>query len=120
MQRAALPRLLSRIALAACFLGFGIWEIVAPRLWTSYLPSFLAGFHPIFFVEVHGIVLTMVAIGVLTGYAQRFFTGLAALLLLNICIELFLQEGFTDTFIRDASLFLFALALHAEAYAHHR
>jgi hypothetical protein len=116
MLKIPLPLLLARLALAACFLGFGIWEIVAPNLWTIYIPSFLQGFYPILLIELHGIALTVAALGVLSGYFPRFFTGLSALLLLEITVEILIQEGFTDVFIRDLALFLFACSLFASSY----
>ncbi len=115
MFRIPLPLLLARLGLAFCFLGFGIWEIVAPTLWTTYLPEFLSGFHPVLLIELHGIALTVSALGVLSGYFPKFFTGISALILLDICIEIFLQEGFTDVFIRDIALLLFTCALFADA-----
>lgn len=110
-----LPLWIARIALAATFLGFGVWEIIAPTLWTTYLPAFLQGDNGPTFVLVHGIALTAVAIGVLSGYFARFFTGIAAFMLGHIWVEIYIQEGFTETFIRDTGLFLFGCALFAQA-----
>ncbi len=116
MFKVPLPLLISRIALAACFLGFGIWEIVSPSLWTTYLPGWSSGIaDPILLIVIHGIALTVAALGVLSGYFAKFFTGLSVLLLLEICIEIWFQEGFTETLIRDIGLLLFTCALFAEA-----
>jgi hypothetical protein len=116
MRTPPLPVLLARLGLAFCFLGFGIWELVAPRLWTAYLPSYLSTFHPIALILIHGAVLTFAALGVLSGWRPKFFTALAALVLFDICLEVFLQDGFTDVFIRDIGLLLFTLGLTAEAW----
>ena len=120
MWKIPLSLLVSRLALAFCFLGFGIWEISAPKAWTSYLPAFLQNFHPIVLIELHGIALTVAAIGVLSGYYKKFFTALSALLLLDICLGVFLQEGFTDIFIRDIALLLFTCGLVADAFSKKR
>lgn len=106
---------MAKIALASCFLGFGIWEVVSPNLWTIYLPEAVRDFYPIQLVFLHGVVLIVVALGVLSGKMQRFFTAVATLILLNICIELFLQDGLTETLIRDVALLLFTLALFIDA-----
>ncbi len=116
MRLPPLPQLLSRLALAACFLGFGVWELLAPSQWTTYLPAFLAGTAPIALVIAHGVALSAAALGVLSGYAPRFWWTLSTLLLLNITVEILLQEGFTDVFIRDAALSLFAAAHAAAAF----
>ncbi len=117
MLKTPLSTILARIALAFCYLGFGIWEIISPKAWTTYLPAFLKTMNPILLIEVHGIALTVAALGVLSGYFQKFFTAFSVLLLLDICVEIFFQEGFTDIFIRDVSLLLFACALFAGAFA---
>lgn len=117
-MRTTLPVLLSRLGIASCFLGFGLWELIAPRLWTSYVPEFAGAIIPaVTLVTVHGILLTATALGVLSGKLPRFFTGLAVLMLLEICIDIFVQEGFTDILIRDIAILLFAAALFADAVA---
>lgn len=115
MRFPPLPLFLARLALAVTFLGFGLWEIIAPNLWTMYLPEFLKEFYPQQLVLVHGILLTVTALGVLSGYYARFFTGLAVLLLLEVTGGIWIQEGFTEIFIRDMGLLLFASSLFARA-----
>lgn len=115
MVKIPLPLLLGRLALAFCFLSFGIWEIIAPSWWTSYIPGFLNGIDPIMLVLAHGIALTIAGLGVLSGYFPRFFTGLSALMLLEISVEILMQEGFSDVFIRDVALLLFTCAMFAQA-----
>lgn len=115
MRNIPLPLLLARLALAFCFLSFGIWEMIAPSWWTSYIPSFLSGINPIMLILTHGIALTVAGLGVLSGYFPRFFTGLSALMLLEISVEILVQEGFSDVFIRDVALFLFTCALFVQA-----
>lgn len=117
-MHASLPIFLARLGIASCFLGFGIWELIAPNLWTAYVPEFAGAIvDPTLLVSMHGVVLTVTALGVLSGKLPRFFTAVATLILLEICIDIFLQEGFTDIFIRDVSILLFAAALFADAVA---
>lgn len=109
---------LQRVALAFCFLGFGIWEFIAPRIWTAYVPqeaTMIASAQTLVFI--HGVALTIAGLGILSGYAQRFFTTLSTLILLEICVTIGLQEGFTDIFIRDAALLLFSAAMMAQAFS---
>ncbi len=115
MQTTTPSVVLSRLGVAFCFLGFGIWEILSPSLWTTYLPEMLKDMQPLLLIKMHGIVLTVVGLGVLSGYARSWFTALATLLMLDVCIEIFLQEGFTDVFIRDGALLLFTAALFIDA-----
>lgn len=108
----SLPRLLARLGVAFCFLGFGIWEITNPNLWTVYVPEHALIFgDPVRLVFIHGIVLTVTAFGVLSGFFARFWTGLATLILIDLCITIWVQEQFTDVFIRDVSLLLFTASL---------
>lgn len=112
-----LPKFLARLGVASCFLGFGVWELVAPTLWTTYVPAFAGSMmNPVTLVLIHGALLTIAALGVLSGRHATFFTGLSFLIMLEICFEIFFQEGFTDVFIRDVSIFLFTAALFADAY----
>ncbi len=116
MFNLSLSDLLAKAALAFCFLGFGVWEIISPRLWTAYLPSYLQNVYPLFLVQAHGVALTAVALGVLSGFWPKVFWGLATLMLLNITLEMFLQDGYTEVFIRDGALLLFAAALLAKTF----
>ena len=117
MRSPSLSQALSRLAVAFCFLGFGIWELISPITWTSYVPAFVQNFlDPVILVLVHGIVLTVSGLAVFSGWKSRFFTGLSALIMLEICIEIFLQEGFSDIFIRDMAIFLFIAAMVAQTF----
>jgi hypothetical protein len=116
MRLPPLSTLLTRAALAFCFLGFGLWELISPRLWIIYVPEYMSQIaDPAMLVFVHGITLTVTALGVLSGWFPRFFTAVASLIMLEICIEIWVGEGFTDVFIRDVAILLFAAAMFAEA-----
>lgn len=118
MNRANLARRLNSLALIFCFLGFGLWEIVKPAYWVGYAPDFASKLGDILLlIRVHGIVLTVIALGILWGRFRVLFTGLAVLILLEILVTVWFAAGFGETFIRDVTIFLFVLGLHAEAHA---
>ena len=118
MRLPPLSVLLTRFALAFCFLGFGVWELIQPRMWITYVPTSLASvMNPSTLVLTHGIALTVTGLGILSGWMPKLFTGLATLIMLEICVEIFLQEGFTDIFIRDVSILLFTSAMFAKAWS---
>lgn len=104
-----------RLGIATCFLGFGLWELIAPSLWKDYLPAFTRGAYEIPLVQFHGALLTIVALGVLSGYWRKLFTGLAMLMLLEVCVAIGFDEGFSDTLIRDVGLLLLACGLFVDA-----
>jgi hypothetical protein len=111
-----MSRWIANIALAGCFLGFGLWEISDPAYWVAYAPESLSTIaDPKLLVLLHGIVMSIVAIGVLSGYAHRFFLILSVLILLEVLGTVWFTIGYGDIFIRDAALFLFAVAMLADA-----
>ena len=113
------PRFLARLALAFCFLSFGLWEIVDPASWESYVPFFVVQTlgNVELLVRLHGIALTIVALCVLFGVYLRVFTIIAALMIGEIVAALWLEGGgFTETFIRDVTILLFILAMVADAW----
>lgn len=120
MRLPPLPVLLPRLAIAFCFLSFGIWELVHPTLWTVYVPPFLnAVARPTSLVFLHGVVLTVTALGVLFGYAARFWTSVAVLIMLELCIMIGWEEGFSDVFIRDVAILLFTAGLWSGTWNRH-
>lgn len=118
MNRALFAQRLRYFTLAICFLGFGVWEIVKPSYWVGYAPDFASKFGNVsLLIVVHGVVLTVIALGILWGRFRVLFTGLAVLVLLDILFTVWFAAGFGETFLRDVTIFLFALALHLEAHA---
>lgn len=114
MRFPPLPLLLLRLAIASCFLGFGIWEIVGPNLWTAYVPAFAAAVVDAkTLVFTHGIVLVAVAAGILSGWRPRVWSALAVLVLVELCVTIAMDEGLTDVLIRDIALLLAAGSLFA-------
>jgi hypothetical protein len=112
-----LPRILGQLAIAFCFLSFGIWELVAPNLWTMYVPSLISAMIDAkLLVFVHGIVLTIIGLGILSGFYRWLFLGLSVLVMLEICLSLILDEGFTETLIRDGAILLFILGHFVDSW----
>ena len=113
------PRLLGQLAIAFCFLSFGIWETIAPNIWTVYVPAFMSAMVDAkMLVFVHGIALSIIGLGVLSGFYRAFFLGLAVLVMLEITTSLIFEEGFTDTLIRDGAILLFILGMFVDSWQH--
>ncbi len=120
-MRIPLSLVFQRLALAFTFLSFGIWELRAPQIWSSYVPRSIAAFGDVqALVLIHGASLCIVALGVLSGWFQRLFTTVGALMLAHLCFIMWSGEGFSDVFIRDVGLFLFACGLCADAWVNRR
>ncbi len=121
MRSPSLSVVLARLGIASAFLGFGIWELIVPNWWTTYVPAFASSILPATTVVlIHGVMLTVTGVAVLAGWLPRLFTTVAALIMLEICLEIYIQEGFTDIFIRDVAIFFFAAAMVAHEFAEHR
>lgn len=105
------------LAIAFCFLSFGIWELLDSHLWIGYVPAFASNIlDATLLVQIHGVALIFVALGVLSGFYPKVFLGLSILLMLEICFTLIFEEGFTDTFIRDGAILLFIIGLFVEQW----
>jgi len=101
-----------RLSLAFVLIVFGIWEIIQPVYWNYYLPRFIGKLaNANILVVIHGFLILALGIAVLVGAYLRISSGLAALMILAILVELVASTGFTDIFVRDVTIFLLALAL---------
>ncbi len=112
MDRNNARHVLTRISLAIVFIGIGIWEILQPSHWSSYIPNFLtfiAG--AITLTMAHGVVLVIIGLAVLLGVYLRIAAALAVLMMIFIIISLLLSLGFTSIAIRDIAILLIAGAL---------
>jgi hypothetical protein len=117
MQLPTLSLFLARLGVVFCFVAFGIWELQAPDIWSTYVPGYMAAIAPLtLLVQIHGVVLLVIALGVLSGVWPRLWTLLATLVLAELCLVVFEGEGFSDVFVRDVSLLLFSAALTAQAW----
>lgn len=112
MKNDQIRHILSRLALATIFVGFGLWEIIQPAYWTAFVPSFLSGVAPaVTLVLLHGIVLLVVGVAVLLGFYLRISSILAVLVMVEIIGTLMFESGFTDLVIRDVVVLLLAMSL---------
>jgi uncharacterized membrane protein YphA (DoxX/SURF4 family) len=101
-----------RVLLGLVLAWFGYHELVAPQLWTGYVPgvsttSDLA----VAAVLAHGWVLVMLAVAIVAGVALRLAAAAAALLLLQIVITLTATGGLTDLTMRDLGVLGLAVTL---------
>lgn len=103
---------LGRVLLGLALAWFGYHELVAPQLWTGYVPGVhtASGF-AIALVLIHGWVLLMLAVAIIAGIALRLAAALAALLLLQIVITLAITGGLTDLTLRDVGVLGLAVCL---------
>jgi len=106
---------LGRVMLGLVLAWFGYHELVAPQLWTGYVP--LAGTTSavaVALVLAHGWVLLVLAVAIIAGIALRLAAAVAALLLVEIIISLTVTGGLTDLTLRDVGVLGLALALTGE------
>jgi len=102
----------ARVLLGLVLAWFGYHELVAPRLWTGYVPGVAASSQvAVVMVLVHGWVLLMLAVAIVTGLALRVAAALAALLVLQIVITLTVTGGLTDLTLRDVGVLGLAICM---------
>jgi predicted acyltransferase len=102
----------ARVALGLVLAWFGYHELVAPALWTGYVPvlsptSTLA----VLAVLAHGFVLLLLAAALVTGVAHRAAAACAAVLLAEIVVALAVTGGLSDIVLRDLGVLGLSLAL---------
>ena len=104
--------ILTRLAVAQVLIIFGIWEIVQPVYWNSFVPTFVSSFMNInLFVQLHGIFILILGIAILIGAYLRISTALAALTTLAVIVFLLVSSGFSDIIVRDIVIVLAAASL---------
>jgi uncharacterized membrane protein YphA (DoxX/SURF4 family) len=112
-KTAEIRHLLTRLSLAVIFLGIGIWEVVQPSYWATYVPSFVAKIaNPNLFLLVQGSILIIIGAAILVGLYLKLFSALAAVMMAAILIALITGFGFTDLIIRDLAVLIIAIALY--------
>lgn len=111
MDRNNLRHILTRLAIAVLFLGFGIWEIIQPGYWVAFVPTQLASLGAVTLVTVHGIILLAIGLAVLLGIYLRIAAILATLVMIEIMATLVIESGFTDLVIRDAVVLILAASM---------
>jgi uncharacterized membrane protein YphA (DoxX/SURF4 family) len=101
-----------RVLLGLVLAWFGYHELVQPALWTGYVPfvhAVSAG--AVALVLAHGWVLLVLAVALIAGIAARAAAGLAALLLTQIVIWLWISAGLSDLTLRDVGVLGLALCI---------
>jgi uncharacterized membrane protein YphA (DoxX/SURF4 family) len=102
----------ARVLLGLVLAWFGYHELVAPRLWTGYVPGVGASSQvAVVMVLVHGWVLLVLAVAIVTGLALRLAAAFAALMVLQVVITLTITGGLTDLTLRDAGVLGLAICL---------
>ena len=104
--------ILTRLAVAQVLIIFGIWEIVQPVYWNSFVPAFVSSFMNInLFVQLHGIFILILGVAILIGAYLRISATLAALTTLAVIVFLLISSGFSDIIVRDVVIVLAAASL---------
>jgi uncharacterized membrane protein YphA (DoxX/SURF4 family) len=101
-----------RVLLGLVLAWFGYHELVAPGLWTGYVPGVTAASQvAVVLVLAHGWVLLVLAVAIVAGVALRLMAAVAALLVLQIVITVIVSGGLTDLTLRDVGVLGLAICL---------
>lgn len=101
-----------RILLGVVLAWFGYHELMAPLVWTGYIPVLSTTSHLAeVLVLIHGWVLLVCAVALVCGVVPRMAAGLASLLLLEIVISLTVSGGLSDLVLRDVGVLGLSIAL---------
>ncbi|MHB1874118.1 MAG: hypothetical protein ACYCPF_04590 [Streptosporangiaceae bacterium] len=103
---------IGRVALGLVLAWFGYHELVAPQLWTGYVPLISStSTFAIVLVLVHGWLLLLLAIATVAGVLLRLSAAISAVLLAEIIVSLTVSGGLTDISLRDVGVFGLAVML---------
>jgi uncharacterized membrane protein YphA (DoxX/SURF4 family) len=104
--------ILTRLAVAQVLIIFGIWEIVQPVYWNSFVPQFVSNFMNInLVVQLHGAFILILGAAILIGAYLRISAALAVLTTLAVIVFLLISSGFSDIIVRDIVIVLAAASL---------
>jgi len=102
----------ARALLGLVLAWFGYHELVAPGLWTGYVPLLSPTSNVAeVLVLLHGWALLVLAAALIVGVAPRLAAAVAALLLLQIVASLAISHGFSDLVLRDIGVLGLSLAI---------
>ena len=102
----------ARVLLGLVLTWFGYHELVAPLLWTGYIPVLSATSHVSeVLVLAHGWVLLVLAVALVAGIAPRLAALVAAVLLFEIVVSLAVAGGLSDLVLRDVGVLGLALSV---------
>lgn len=102
-----------RFALGFVFLVFGIWQIIQPSYWTSYLPLWTKNFNQEILMRINGFFDFFVGLGLILGFYPLIFSALAILHLIGVIFTLGI---FNDIAIRDIGLLILAIGIFLEEF----
>jgi uncharacterized membrane protein YphA (DoxX/SURF4 family) len=103
---------IARVLLGLVLGWFGYHELVAPGLWTGYVPVLSASSNLTqVLVLAHGWVLLVLAVALVAGIGPRIAAAISGLLLLEIVISLTASAGLSDLVLRDVGVLGLALSL---------
>jgi uncharacterized membrane protein YphA (DoxX/SURF4 family) len=103
---------LARTLLGAVLAWFGYHELVAPELWTGYVPLLSATSKVAeVMVLAHGWALLVLAVALVAGIAPRLAGAITSLMLLEIVVALAVSNGLSDLVLRDVGVLGLALSV---------
>lgn len=106
---------MARILLGLTLAWFGYHELMTPQLWTGYVPAVSAtSDFAIVLVLAHGWLLLVLAVAIIAGIGLRLVAAVAALLLVEIVLDLTVTGGLTDLTLRDVGVLGLAVCLIGE------
>jgi hypothetical protein len=106
---------MARVLLGLTLAWFGYHELITPQLWTGYVPGVPATSDlAIVLVLAHGWLLLVLAVAITAAIQLRVAAGFAALLLVQIVLELAVRGGLTDLTLRDLGVLGLAVCLTGE------
>jgi len=106
---------IARVLLGLTLAWFGYHELMTPQLWTGYVPGVPATSDlAIVLVLAHGWLLLALAVAIIAAIRLRVAAGFAALLLVQIVLELGVRGGLTDLTLRDVGVLGLAVCLMGE------
>lgn len=112
LSKELIRNLLSRFGVGFIFITIGLWELIQPEYWSSFVPKFMASIlDPIFLVRGHGAVLLLLGLGILVGFYLRQLSIIGCLIMAEIILSLLLTLGFNDIAVRDITIFFFVATL---------
>ena len=106
--------LLMRFTLGTVLGWFGIQQILSPAEWIDFVPAIFSRYSPIMetdLILLHGSLLILAGAGILLGVVFMGASLLAAGLLIEIIISLFLVGSPANLIVRDMGLLGLAIAL---------
>jgi len=101
-----------RLLLGLVLAWFGVHELVAPSLWTGYVPV-VSGSLAVLLVLAHGWLLLVLAVVMVAGIAVRLAAAVSVALLLEIVVSLTWTSGLSDLVLRDVGVLGLAVCLTA-------